>query len=228
MFYYFTTTNQAMLSQLLFQVLSLVASGELDIFDVRGIIVRALPTGMSDSICQKILAFIGIAAAHIHCKMDDDNDIRRAGEDVHGMGGVIHFRGYNHFCIYVYVPPRHALFGKHHDAINMGATYSGTSARGWWAFGWDYGHPYCMTIENLCRLIDAGDFEAIDRLQVCTIKSLFADIKLRCNQLKEAHLRITGSPYTLTPGSSKRNKKNRERARRRKAAAGPFQRAYWS
>lgn len=227
MFYYFTTTNQAMLSQVLLQVIYLFASGDLDIFDVKDRILRALPTGISDSIIEKILEFINIAAAHIHCKMDDDNDIRRAGEDVHGMGGVIHFRD-NHFCIYVYVPPRHALFGKHHDDINIGATYSGTSARGWWAFGWDYGHRYCMTIENLCRLIDAGDFEAIDRLETYTTKSFFADIKLRFNQMNEAHLRITGSPYTRTPGSSQRNKKNRKRGRRRKAAAGPFQRAYWS
>jgi hypothetical protein len=109
----------------------------------------------------------------------------------------------------------------------MGATYSGTSASpGWWTFGWDYGHT--MTIDNLCQLIDAGDFEAIDRLEVCTQQSLVADIQLRFNQLKEAHLRITGSPYTAKPGSSQKNPRHRKRRRELVEAAGPFQRAYWS
>jgi len=202
------------------------ASGDTNIFDIEYQLVRDLPTGMSDSIIEKILDFIGIASWYTECTLDCNGF--RSSDDARGMGYGIYFRN-NHFCIYVSVPARHALFGKHHDAINMGATYSGTSASpGWWTFGWDYGHRYCMTIENLCQLIDAGDFEAIDRLEVCTQQSLVADIQLRFNQLKEAHLRITGSPYTAKPGSSQKNPRHRERGRRRKAAAGPFQRAYWS
>jgi hypothetical protein len=216
-----------MLSQVLLQVIYLFASGDLDIFDVKGRIVRALPTGISisDSIIGKIEKFFDAASNYTSFYRDDSI---RQSIDTHGMASEIHFHN-NHFGIYVSVPARHALFGKPHDDINMGATYSGTSASpGWWTFGWDYGHRYCMTIENLCQLIDAGDFKAIDRLEVCTQQSLVADIQLRFNQLKEAHLRITGSPYTAKPGSSQNNQRHRERRRRLVDAAGPFQRAYWS
>jgi hypothetical protein len=212
--------NQAMLSQVPF----LLALG-LHIFDVKDRILRALLSkgiSISDPIIEKIEKFFDTASNYTSFYRDDSI---RQSIDTHGMASEIHFHN-NHFGIYVSVPARHALFGKHHDAINMGATYSGTSPRGWWTFGWDYGHT--MTIENLCRLIDAGDFKAIDRLEVCTQQSLVADIQLRFNQLKEAHLRITGSPYTAKPGSSQKNPRHRERGRRRKAAAGPFQRAYWS
>jgi hypothetical protein len=218
--------NQAMLSELLCLLPSHFALGLLHILDVKEQILRALLSkgiSISDPIIGKIYKFFD--AAFNYTSFYKDDSICQS-EDTHGMGCEIDFRRGN-FGIYVSVPPRHALFGKHHTAINMGASYSGTSSRsGWWTFGWNYGHT--MTIDNLCQLIDAGDFEAIDRLEVCTQQSLVADIQLRFNQLKEAHLRITRSPYPAKPGSSQNNQRHRERRRERVKAAGPFQRAYWS
>ena len=214
-----------MLSRLLLNLIYSFGSDDTDIFDVKDQLFRALPTGISDSIIEKILAFISIASWYTSCTLD--RNCFRNPDDARGMGYGIDFSN-NHFCIYVSVPPRHALFGKPHTAINMGAAYSGTSPRGWWAFGWNYGHRYRMTIDNLCRLIDAGDFDAIDRLEVCTHQSLDADVQLRFNQLKEAHLRITGSPYTAKPGSSQKNPRHRELRRQRAEKAGPFRLDDWS
>jgi hypothetical protein len=123
---------------------------------------------------------------------------------------AFHWNPLGHYCLYIAVPPRHTLFGKSYDRV-PNATFSGFIPQipgDWWAFGFDFGQRYDMTIPNIINrhLPPMVETPNIDDLDILTVAKLNDIIESFVYYLREIHKKNTGFEYSAWNHGNKRQR----------------------